>query len=109
MPFYNYEPQSMLENSGYKLYCDGSIITGRTIHTISKYLVLLYKTIKKACLIDVAIRNIHNLHCIITEKLQKDTGLTEELVRISQLKTVYIIPLILSTLDIMPNKLHDIF
>jgi hypothetical protein len=46
----------------------------------------------------VAIRNIYNLHCTITEKLQKYTDLTEELVRISQLKTAYIITLILSTL-----------
>ena len=33
MPFYKYEPQSVLENSDCKLYSDRSIITGRTIHT----------------------------------------------------------------------------
>jgi hypothetical protein len=46
----------------------------------------------------VAIRNIHKLHCTVTEKLQKYTDLTEELVKISQLKTAFVIPLILSTL-----------
>jgi len=51
--------------------------------------------------------NSHNLHCTFTEKLQKYTDLTEEFVRISQLKTAHVMPLILSTVVILPNKLHD--
>jgi hypothetical protein len=31
----------------------------------------------------------------------------EELIRIRQLKTTYIIPLVLSTMDIGPKKLHE--
>ena len=41
--------------------------------------VTLDRTIKKACVIDAAITNIHSLHSIITEKLQKYTNLQEEL------------------------------
>jgi hypothetical protein len=66
--------------------------------------VILYKTIKGAYLIDDAIPS-HNLHSNIP-KLQKHTDLKKGLIRIWQLKTAYIIPLILSTMAIIPNKLH---
>ena len=65
------------------------------------------KTIREAHLIYAAIHNSHNLHSTITERLQKYTDLKEELVRIWQLKKACIIPLVLSTTGISPNKLHD--
>jgi hypothetical protein len=34
MPYYKYEPQSVLQNSNYKLYCDRLPITDGTIHNI---------------------------------------------------------------------------
>ena len=37
----------------------------------------------------------------------KHTDLKEELLRIWQMKTAYIIPLVLSTMGIIPNKLHE--
>jgi hypothetical protein len=43
----------------------------------------------------------------ITEKLQKYTDLKEELIRIRQLKTAYIIPLVLFKTGINRNKLHE--
>jgi hypothetical protein len=64
------------------------------------------KTIKEARLIDVAIPNSHSLHSTIAEKLQMYTDLKEELIRIWQLKTAYIVPQGLSTTGIIPNKLH---
>jgi hypothetical protein len=82
MPYYKYEPQSILEKSKYKLYYDMSIITDRTNHNNR-----LDKTIKEAYLIVVAIPNSHSLHSTITEKLQKYTDLKEELIRIWQLTT----------------------
>jgi hypothetical protein len=39
-----------------------------------KIIVTLYKTIKEAYLIDVAISNSHNLYCTITKRLQKYTA-----------------------------------
>jgi hypothetical protein len=67
----------------------------------------LTKTIKKAYLIHVAIPNSHNLHSTITEKLQKYTDLKQELISIWQLKMAYIMPLVLSTTGIIPNKLYQ--
>jgi len=42
-------------------------------------MVTLDRTIKKAYVVDAAIPNIHSLHSIITEKLQKYTNQQEEL------------------------------
>jgi hypothetical protein len=65
------------------------------------------KPIREACLIYVAIHDSHILHSTITERLHKYTDLKEELVRIWQLKKACVIPLVLSTTGIIPNKLHD--
>ena len=99
----------MLENSNYKLYNDRPIITDRSIHNNRLDIVLLDKTIKEAYLIDVAISNSHNIHSTITEKLQKCTDLKEKLIGIWKLKTACIIPPVLSTTGIIPNKLHESF
>jgi hypothetical protein len=107
MPYYKYEPQSIIGNSNYNLYYRRSIITDRTIHNNRPDIIILDNTIKEAYLIDVALPNSHNLHSIITEKLQKYTGLKEELIRIWQLKTAYMIPLVLSTTGTIPNKLRE--
>jgi len=49
----------------------------------------------------------HNLHSTITERLQKYTDLKEQLIRIWQMKTAYILPLVLSTVGIAPDKLDE--
>ena len=54
----------------------------------------------------MAIPNRHNLNSTITEKLQMYTDLKEELTRLCQLKTAYILPLVLSTMGIIPNKFN---
>jgi hypothetical protein len=68
---------------------------------------MLDSTTKHGHSIDVAIPNSHNLHSAITERLQKCTDLKEELTSMWQIKTVYIILLVLSTRGIIPNRLHD--
>ena len=107
MPDYEYEPQSMLENSSYKLHCDCYIMTDWTIHNNwpDIPLVLIDTTIKEEYLIDVAIPNSYKLHSTITKKRKK---YTEDHMRMWKLKMAYIIPLVLSTTGNFPNKLHVI-
>jgi hypothetical protein len=64
-------------------------------------------TIKETYLIDVTNPNSHNLHSTMTRKPQNYANLKEELIRMWQLKTTYIVPLVLSTAGISLNKLHD--
>jgi hypothetical protein len=68
---------------------------------------MLNKTTKEAYLIAVTMPISHNHYSTITEKLQKCVGLKEELTRIWHLNTVYIVQSVLSTMGIIPNKLHD--
>jgi hypothetical protein len=82
VPYFKYEPQSMLENSSYKLYYDMSIMTDQTIHYNRQDIVILDRPIKETYLIDVAIPNSHNLYRIITEKPQKYADLKEEVIRV---------------------------
>jgi hypothetical protein len=102
MPYCKYEPQSVLENCICKLYCDWAI----TVDSLD--ILILDKTKEEeAYTIDVAVRNSHNLHSTFTKKPLKCTDLKEELIRIWQLKAVYIILLVLSTVGIIPNKLRE--
>jgi hypothetical protein len=65
------------------------------------------KAIKEAYLIDLAIPSSHSLLSTITRRFQKYTDLEEKLVTIRQLTAYYIVPLLLSTTGIIPNKSHD--
>ena len=69
--------------------------------------VMVDDTIKEAYLIDVTNCNSYNLHSTMTRKPQNYANLKEELIRMWQLKTTYIVPLVLSTARIALNKLHD--
>jgi hypothetical protein len=70
-------------------------------------MIILDKTIKQAHSTDVAIPTSHKLHSTITEKLQNYADLQEEPIRMWQLKMACIMPLVLSTMGIIPNKLHE--
>jgi hypothetical protein len=109
MPYYKYEPQSVLENCTYKLYSDMSLATGRTVHTNGPGVKMFDKTIKEACLIDVEFPDNQNLHSTNTEKIPKHTDLKEGLISTWQLNTAFVMPFALSTSDIISNKLHDSF
>jgi len=63
--------------------------------------------LKYAYLIDVAIPNSHNLHSTVSDKLQKYTELRKERLGIWRLKTVYIIPRVLSTTGVITNELLE--
>jgi len=78
MPYYKYEPQSVLENFSYKLYYNRTIMTDQTTQNSRQDTVILDKSIREANLIDIAIPNSHNLPSTITKKLQKYTDLKEE-------------------------------
>ena len=92
MPYFKYEPQSLLANSTYKLYYDMSITTDQTVHYNRQDIVILDRPIKETYLIVVAIPNSHNLDRTITEKLHKYADLKEEVIRICQLKMAYKVP-----------------
>jgi hypothetical protein len=68
---------------------------------------MLDKTMTEAHSVDAAIPNSHNLHSTVTERFQKYTALKEELITTWQLKAAYIIPLVLPTAGVIPNRFHE--
>jgi hypothetical protein len=108
MPYFEYEPQSVLEKSNYKLYYIRPTVPDQTVHNDKPNTVTLDITIKKTYLIDTAIPNSNSLHSTITEKLhiRVYTDLTGELTITWQLQNAYIMPPVLSTVGIIPNKLY---
>ena len=96
MPYYKYDPQSVLQNATYKLYYDRFIITDRTVHNNKPDIIILHTSTKAASSIDVAIPQ-SQLHSSITEKLHKYADLKEELIRMWQLYADYTIALVLFT------------
>jgi len=89
-----------------KPQCDRSAITDQILHNNRRQTVTLYKTIKAAYSADVAISNSHNLHSTVTKMLQIYTYFKEQLIRTWQKKAVYVMPPVISTMSIIPNKSH---
>ena len=108
MPYHKYEPQSIVENSNYKLYRDRSILTDRNIQSNRPDIIILDSTIKEAHLIEISIPNCNNVHSTITEWLHKYNDLQDEFISIRQMKTACIITLVLSTTGNISNKLHEV-
>nr|XP_049697654.1 uncharacterized protein LOC110372995 [Helicoverpa armigera] len=105
-PYYNYTPQTILENTTHKLYYDRAILTDRTIHYNRPDITLQDKINKITYLIDIAVPNTHNLQKTIGEKISKYADLKDEVTRIWRQDKVYVIPIVLSTTGVIPNHLH---
>ncbi|CAG4948141.1 unnamed protein product [Colias eurytheme] len=106
IPYYNYKPKPVLDSPTSKIYFDRAILTDKTIHFNRPDITLVNKITKTAYLIDVTIPNTHNIQKSISEKLHKYTELKEEILRIWNLRTVYIIPIVLSCTGVIPTNLH---
>lgn len=106
VPYYKYTPQSVLENSNYRLYWDRTIITDKTVHFNRPDVTVLDKNNKTAYLIDIAICNTHNLQTTHTEKIAKYTDLSIEIKTQWQINSTRTIPIVLSTTGVIPKTLH---
>nr|XP_049697160.1 uncharacterized protein LOC126054692 [Helicoverpa armigera] len=107
VPYYKYNPETVLENSTTKLYFDRAILTDRTIHFNRPDVTLIDKTNKIGYLIDMAVPNTHNLQNTIAEKISKYTELKEEIARLWHLQKAVIVPIVLSTTGVIPTQLHQ--
>jgi hypothetical protein len=70
-------------------------------------MVIVDSFIKETYLEDVALPNSHNLHGLITDKLQNYKYLKERLVSIGQLTSVCTISLVLCSAGTNPKKLDE--
>src|SRR6266478_1072944 len=94
--YYKYEPRSVIENEGYKLYWDRQVITDKTILSNRPDIILIDKTKKIAFLIDVAHPLDTNLNQTFQNKIIKYRDLAEEIRKMWHLEKTVIIPIIVS-------------
>jgi hypothetical protein len=60
-PHYIYKPENCLENDNYKLYFDRTVLTDIHIQHNRPDIIILNKQQKQAYLLDIAVRNSHNI------------------------------------------------
>jgi hypothetical protein len=70
MPYYEQEPQPVLETSKHKPYLERKIANDRTVHNNNPDRVMFDKTIREAHLILIAISDSHNLQNTSTGKFR---------------------------------------
>lgn len=106
-PYYEYNPETVLENQGCKLYWDLSIQTDKTIANNRPDLVLFEKKQKVAFIIDIAVPADGNVSKKYQEKVEKYQQLAIEMERLWKLKRVRILPFVISVTGITPYSFGE--
>ena len=96
VPYYKYEPQTVLESRSTRLYWDRPIVTDKTILANKPDITVFDLENKTAKIIDIKIPSDHNLFSSETEKIVKYNDLAIELKKIYNLKAIDIIPIVIS-------------
>lgn len=104
---HDYVPPTVLENNRYLLYWDNVIQTDRKIAHNRPDIVLFNKVDKEATIIDITVPADDNIIKAYSEKLSKYQDLAFELKEIHKLRTVTILPLIISTNGLVESHLRD--
>ncbi|KAL1446054.1 hypothetical protein WDU94_005517 [Cyamophila willieti] len=104
-PFYKYSPEQVIENDNAILYWDQPIQTDRSITCNRPDLILVNKRTQSAIIIDIAVPLTHNIIKTENEKLNKYQELKIEITRIWKLKSVIIVPIVMSTEGLVSKKI----
>ncbi|XP_045463748.1 uncharacterized protein LOC123673305 [Harmonia axyridis] len=104
---YEYTPCTVLENDTYKLYWDMVITTDKPIPHNRPDIVLFDKGRRSAKIMDVTVPADDNISKAFTEKLTKYQDLAFELKTTYDLRSVVILPLIISTSGLVEAHLEE--
>lgn len=107
LPYYQYTPETILENNEYKLYWDRSVLTDQQVMHNRPDLILIDKFSRQTTLIDVAIPNNNNLQKIHNEKIAKYRDLEAQIRRQWKMEKVQTVPIIISTTGAIPKSLLE--
>lgn len=102
--YYQHEPKSVLDNDKIKILWDFPIRTDRTVHSQRPDLVIIYKGLKKAQIVDFSIPIDTGVKRKTQEKICKYSDLRIELRRIWNLQSIEILPIIIGALGAMTRK-----
>ena len=105
--WYNYEPETVLENNDIKLLWNLQIHTDKRLKHNKPDLVLINKKMKSCKIIDIACPSDYNVIRKRTEKLQNYTDLAIEIRKLWKLNSVEIIPVIIGVTGTIYNGMID--
>lgn len=107
VPYYKYLPQTIVENDNLKVYWDTDIITDRNVGHNRPDIVVFYKRIKQAYLIDITIPLDENLRNSRNEKILKYQALSQEIKSIYSLDRVTVLPVVLTCNGLVDRTLKN--
>lgn len=105
VPYYNYNPATVLKNDELTLYWDRTLHTDKTVHANRPDITIINKREKLAYLIDIAVPNSSNLKKKVEEKLDKYASLAFEIKKQNKLNKVEVIPIIITATGVIPKCL----
>jgi hypothetical protein len=105
--YYKYTPTTILENDNIKLYWDRTILTNRSIPHNRPDITLWDKKQRQVYLIDFAVVNNNNLQSTYNTKLNKYMEIAAEIKEQWHVRSVTIIPIIISTMGVVPITLRQ--
>lgn len=105
VPYYKYTPETIHSNNDNKLFWDSTVYTDRTITHNRPDIMVLEKTTKTLCIIDIGIPLDDNLEKVYQEKIHKYSPLAEELRTIWEIRKVKILPIIISANGLIHKNL----
>jgi hypothetical protein len=104
-PYCKYTPATVLENDNFKLYCNRTILTDKTIYFNRPDITFMNKKAKKTFLIHIAVPNTHNLAKTITDKQNKYQELASGICAMWKQNTAQVIPLVILSKGVIPKSL----
>ena len=105
MPYYNYLPEAVLENSEVKIYWDMTIITDRRIQHNKPDIPITYKKELREIILDIIIPWDDNIRKARAEKVLKYQELDQELKRMYRLTRAEVLPVVISCNGLVDNLL----
>lgn len=103
LPYYKYNPESVIDCPAYLVYWDRTILTDTSVPCNRPDIVIYNKMEKNIILVDFAVVNNNNLESTYSTKIQKYTALCFELKDLWRANTAITIPVIISTTGLVPK------
>lgn len=105
--YYNYIPEPVIDTDDLKIYFDRTIHTSHTREHNRPDIIVVDKKTKTGTLIDIAIPLCRNMTRTRHEKISKYSELAVEMKTMWNLNSVRIVPIILSSVGLVPKTLRE--
>jgi hypothetical protein len=103
--YYLLNPDPVVENGSSRIYFDRTLYTMNTRESNRPDITLINKIENKGYLLDIAVPLSHNLESTYNTKISKYSELAEDLKKQWNLERVIVVPIVLSSIGLIPKNL----